>query len=158
MLTLKPGWRQLMAESFWWIALFCGVAASSLYLDNRLGFYANLAMMGTATAAFLLVLAKYIVLRNIRWVVDDETLCRQKGVLARQKDYIELYRVVDYVETQTFLQRMFGVKTVIILSMDRTDAEMEIFGVQVWMDIVGHIRYRVEQCKKAKRIYEITNN
>lgn len=157
-IRIKPDYRQLLADTFGWVILFAVTVGIAPYIVMEYNFYINL-IDAALSIGFLLVIAiRYIVLRNLLWEIDDETLCRQKGVFVRQKDYIELYRVVDYAEQQTLLQRIFGVKTVVIMSTDRSDAQMSILGVPVWYDIVGKIRFRVEQCKTIKRIYEITNN
>ena len=93
-----------------------------------------------------------------QWIIGDETLCTVKGVLARHTDYIELYRIVDYKESQTLLQRLMGIKTVTVFSTDRSDCMVDIRGVSVDEDVIGHLRDKVEKCKTDKRIYEITNN
>ena len=93
-----------------------------------------------------------------KWVIDDDTLCRVKGVFARHTDYIELYRIVDYKESQSLLQRLMGIKTVTVFSTDRSDAMVDMRGVSVDEDVVGQLRDKVEKCKNDKRIYEITNN
>lgn len=41
--------------------------------------------------------------------------------MARTTHYIELYRVVDYEQQQNLLQLLFGIKTVFVLSRDRTN-------------------------------------
>ena len=110
-----------------------------------------------AIGIILMVFVHYLILNSLSWKIDNEKICRQRGVLARQTDYIELYRVVDYRESQTFLQRLLGVKTVIIISTDKSDAAMLIKGVPAKSDIVGFTRKLVEQIKKDKRVYEITN-
>jgi hypothetical protein len=35
---------------------------------------------------------------------------------------------------------------------------MDMRGISVDEDVIGHIREKVEKCKIDKRIYEITNN
>ncbi len=85
-------------------------------------------------------------------------LCRTSGVLSRKMDYIELYRIVDYKESRSFTQRLLGVKTVTIYSTDKSDAVSDIPGVPVDMDIVGMLREKVEESKRHRNIYEITNH
>lgn len=156
-ITIRPNHRQLLSETFGFVLLLCATVGAAPFVA-RYGTMVNIVDAGMSVLLLGLVVSRYIVLRSIRWEIDGETLCREKGVFVRQKDYIELYRVVDYAETQTLLQRVFNVKTVIVMSTDRTDAQMSIYGVPARLDIVGMIRKRVENCKKEKRIYEITNN
>ena len=94
---------------------------------------------------------------SFSWTISKDKICQKHGVLSRQTDYIELYRVVDYRETQTFLQRLLGVKTVTIISTDKSDPEMLIKGVPAKTDLVDYTRKLVEQNKKQNHIYEITN-
>lgn len=158
MIRIRPDYKQLLADTFWWVLLFCLSVGCAPFLVVKFGLIVNLLDIAFSLMFLLFIAVRYIILRNIRWEIDNETICRQRGVFVREKDYLELYRVVDYAEQQTLLQRIFGVKTVVILSTDRSDAQMPILGVPVWFDLVGKIRNRVEQCKTAKRIYEITNN
>ena len=71
---------------------------------------------------------------------------------------MELYRIVDFREHQSLLQQLFGLKTVSILSMDRSTPRLDIIGVRSCNDIVPLIRERVEYNKKRKGIYELTNH
>ena len=105
----------------------------------------------------ILLIARYITLTAVLWIINDNTLCRICGVFSRHTDYMELYRVVDYSESQTFWQKLWGVKTVSIISTDKTDRTMMMYGISARRDIVQEIRNRVENCKKQRRIYEITN-
>lgn len=94
---------------------------------------------------------------NVKWLIGEETLCRIRGIFSKETDYVEMYRITDYKESQSFLQRMMGVKTVTIYSTDRSDAVTDIVGVSADLDLIGIIRNNVEKCKKEKGIYEITN-
>ena len=58
---------------------------------------------------------------------------------------------------QTFWQKIWKVKTISIISTDKTDSFMSIYGVKTTLPLVQIIRNRVEKCKQDKRIYEITN-
>lgn len=84
-------------------------------------------------------------------------LATLKGLVARTTHYIELYRVVDYEQRQNLLQLLVSIKTVIILSRDRTNGCLKLVGIKARKDIVGEIRRRVEFNKRKKGIYEITN-
>lgn len=71
--------------------------------------------------------------------------------------YMELYRIVDFQEHQTLLQQIFGLKTVILLSMDRSTPRLELIGLPKRTNIVDILRERVEFNKQRKGIYEIVN-
>jgi uncharacterized membrane protein YdbT with pleckstrin-like domain len=79
------------------------------------------------------------------------------GVFQRKVDYLELYRIVDFNEHQTFIQQLCGLKTVSIYSGARTTPRLDIIGVKNGCEYVSLIRERVEYNKRRKGIYEITN-
>lgn len=91
------------------------------------------------------------------YTITAEQIIIRKGLVARTTHYIELYRVVDYEQRQNLLQLLVGIKTVIILSRDRTNGCLKLVGIKASKDIVGEIRRRVEFNKRKKGIYEITN-
>lgn len=49
----------------------------------------------------VVLIVRYIMLTAVIWIVGNSTLSRIQGVFSRHTDYIELYRVVDYRESQT---------------------------------------------------------
>lgn len=121
---------------------------------------APLAPVATLFAVLLSLILVYrlIYLKRIRYHVGSEQLTSEHGVLQRSVGYIELYRVVDFHEQQTLLQQIFGLKTVTVLSMDRTTPKLELIGLPKRINIVDVIRERVEYNKQRKGIYEITNH
>lgn len=120
---------------------------------------APLATIATLFAVLLsLYLAyRFIYLKRIRYHIGSEQLTAERGVFQRSIGYIELYRVVDFHEHQTLLQQLFGLKTVTVLSMDKTTPKLELTGLSKQKHIVDIIRERVEYNKQRKGIYEIVN-
>ena len=106
----------------------------------------------------LILIYRLIYLKRIRYHVGSEQLTAEHGVFQRSIGYIELYRVVDFHEQQSLLQQIFGLKTVTVLSMDRTTPKLELTGLPKRINIVDIIRERVEFNKQRKGIYEITNH
>jgi len=93
----------------------------------------------------------------MQFVINELHLLVQHGVFHREVDYQELYRVVDFNESQTFMQQLFRLKTVSIYSGDRTTPRLDIIGVPMKEELVTTIRERVETNKCRRSIYEITN-
>ncbi len=156
-MKVQADYREFIAQDAGLIAimsLLAGAAPVLLQEFDRL-----IAIATSALCVFLLsiLVIRYIMLVNVKWLIEEETLCRTRGIFSKERDYIEMYRITDYRESQTFLQRLLGVKTVTIYSTDRSDTVTDIFGVSADLDLTGIIRKYVEKCKKEKRIYEITN-
>lgn len=119
-----------------------------------------LASIATLFAVLLSLFLTYrlVYLKRIRYRIGSEQLTAEHGVFQRNTGYIELYRVVDFHEHQTLLQQIFGLKTVTVLSMDRSTPRLELTGLSKRTAIVDIIRKRVEFNKQRKGIYEITNH
>ena len=156
-LSLKPDYREFIAENTGLAFLFVlSVVAMPYSTQFELWYVSMLSLVLTMALAFML-LVRYIILTSVVWIVSEDTLCRIKGVFSRHTDYVELYRVVDYEESQTFLQKLLKIKSVTIISTDKSDSIMQMYGIDATNDLVRLIRSRVEKCKTERRIYEITN-
>ncbi len=154
---LKPDYREFFAKQTGLLLLFLTTVVAMPLLTSLEGLYPQMVVSLCSLLLAILLIARYITLTAVLWIINDNTLCRICGVFSRHTDYMELYRVVDYSESQTFWQKLWGVKTVSIISTDKTDRTMVMYGISARRDIVQEIRNRVENCKKQRRIYEITN-
>ncbi len=93
----------------------------------------------------------------MKFIISDEQMRYEYGILSLKCDYIELYRVVDYSEQRTFVQQLLGLKTVSIYSGDRTCPRLDIIGVPEDQNLIRTIRERVEYNKRMANIHEFTN-
>lgn len=106
----------------------------------------------------LVLLYRLIYLHRTRYYIGSEQIISKHGVLSRKTDYMEQYRIVDFVEHQSFMQQLCGLKTVRIFSTDRNAPQLDLVGIRRNLDVVRLIRERVEYNKLKKGIYEITNH
>lgn len=151
---LKPDYREFFAEQTGLLLLFLTTVVAMPLLTSLEGLYPQMVVSLCSLLLAILLIARYITLTAVLWIINDNTLCRICGVFSRHTDYMELYRVVDYSESQTFWLKLWGVKTVSIISTDKTDRTMVMYGISARRDIVQEIRNRVENCKKQRRIYQ----
>ena len=156
-IVIKPNYREFFAEHIGLSLLFLLTVIALPFMSSTVGVYLQMLVSFCSLLLAILLIARYITLTAVVWVISESTLCRISGVFSRHTDYIELYRVVDYSESQTFWQKLWGVKTVCIISSDKTDSTMMMYGISARQDIVHEIRNRVETCKNQRKIYEIAN-
>ena len=93
-----------------------------------------------------------------QWVITEEEICYRRGVIARREDYLELYRINDYVYKQSVLERFLGLTRFYIVSTDVTTGVLCIYGIPRMRELQAEIRHRVELQRRKKRIYEIGNH
>ena len=113
-------------------------------------------LLGLVMLAVLYLVYRYLYITRMVYVISDEQLKYEFGIFSRAKDFIELYRVVDYSEQRSFLQILLGLKTVSIYSGDRTRPRLDIIGVPDKMNLINTIRERVEINKKQRNSHEFT--
>lgn len=150
---VSPHWGQFVIENVFYVVLLLVSALVLGYWDFPFRWLFHLALL----IFFLILLYKYKYITSIRYCIGEEQLMVEHGIIDTRRDYMEMYRVVDYDETRSFAQRLFGLKTVSIYSCDRTRSRLDIKGVNARLNLVAIIRERVEYNKKLKGVYEITN-
>ena len=156
-MTIRADFRQFLAEDHLVIVITSILVGAAPVLARHHDRYIALSVVLLTVFLLSVMAIRYAMLRSVRWMMTGDTLCRTSGVLSRNTKYIELYRIVDYQESRTFMQRLLGVKTVTIYSTDKSDAVSDIPGVPADMDLVGMLREKVEECKIERNIYEIAN-
>lgn len=150
-IILNPSFSQWVTDKCVWIAV--NIIGYCLYADSAIP-VAGLALM-IAMSLHLLYMLLY--LRLMKFTITDQQIMYNHGVFNRKREFIELYRVVDFHEDVSFLQNIFDIKTVTIHSGDRTTPRLKMPGIPLGYPLVQTLRERVEYNKRRKGIYEITN-
>ena len=114
-------------------------------------------IIGVAIVLILYLVYRYLYITRMVYVVTSEQLKYEYGIFSCQKNFVELYRVVDYSEQRSFLQLLLGVKTISIYSGDRTHPRLDLIGIDNNLDLISIIRERVEVNKMRHNIHELTN-
>ena len=98
----------------------------------------------------------FFALRSRMFVISKEQIKMMTGTFSRRIDYLELYRVKDFIVHQPFLYRAFKIMNVTILSVDMNNATRSIHlnGIPV-SELPSHIRDLVQAAKKQNRVYEV---
>ena len=125
-------------------------AIVSLYLANR--YFSEL--LWVSLLAVLFAIYRYIFIRQVTYLVTQEYIRVTKGIFFKQIDTVELFRVKDYIITESFLLQIFRLMD---LHLKTTDPENPI----IWLrgipqsDIVDVIRERVLETRQHNRIFEV---
>lgn len=106
-------------------------------------------IIGVAVILILYLLYRYLYVTRTVYVITSEQLKYECGVFSCSRDFIELYRVIDYSEQRSFLQILLGIKTISIYSGDRTHPRLDLVGISNKVDLISTIRERVELNKSV---------
>jgi uncharacterized membrane protein YdbT with pleckstrin-like domain len=121
----------------------------------------NLPVYVVCTLLFWLVVPiffavwKWLVVHNIRYELTSERLRVRRGVLNKELDEIELYRVRDYRLEQPFFLRIFSLGNVTITSTDVSNPIVTLRAVSDSERVRERVRHSVEECRTQKRVRAI---
>ena len=151
--SLRPSWRQLLIDEGPSI-----LGALALLVAGGLdGVPGHPVLLCLALALVVKVIYRLVYLRQMEYTITGEQLVYEHGVFSRSRDYIELYRVVDFDEKRSFLQLLLGLKTVVVHSGDRTMPKLRIIGIREDAQVVECLRERVSYNRKRMNIHEFAN-
>ena len=95
---------------------------------------------------------RYLVVRNTRYELTTQRLKVHTGVLSKQTEELELYRVKDTRFEQSLLQRLFGVGNVVIISTDASTPVAGMTAIAEARSIREKLRHLVETRREQKGV------
>ena len=100
---------------------------------------------------------RYLVVRTIRYELTSQRFRVSWGVLSRNTEELELYRVKDTSFSQSFFQLIFGLGTVSMSSSDTSTPQTSIESISASKakELREEIRNLVEELRDRKRVREI---
>ncbi|MGI8740016.1 MAG: PH domain-containing protein [Gammaproteobacteria bacterium] len=102
-----------------------------------------------------MMLWKWLVVKNTKYELTTERLKTRYGVLNKQMDEIELYRVRDYRFEQPFFLRIFALGNVVMQTSDKSHPLVTIRAIPNGEELRERIRTHVEECRARKGVREI---
>ena len=95
---------------------------------------------------------KWLVLRNIRYELTTERLRIRQGVLNKELDELELYRVRDYKLEQPLILRLFSLGNITLRTSDTSHPLIMLRAIRDGEHVRERIRKYVEECRVKKRV------
>jgi uncharacterized membrane protein YdbT with pleckstrin-like domain len=87
--------------------------------------------------------------------LTNERIRIKRGVLNREIDETELYRVRDTTVREPFFLRLFGLGTIIMETSDRSDPTLTIMAIRDPNGLRSKIRDKVEKMREAKGVRDV---
>lgn len=98
---------------------------------------------------------KWLVIRNTQYELTNERLKTRHGVLNKEMDDLELYRVRDYKLEQPLWLRIFGLGTITMQTSDRSHPVVQIRAIRNGEQLREELRTAVEACRTRKGVREL---
>ena len=145
-ITLKP----TVIFSFIKVLPLLALALTFLFLACKLSPY--FVVFGIAVTGFAWY--RILFLRNCQYLIGKEYIKISKGIFFKRIDQIEMYRVKDYIVTQSFVLQIFRLMDVTLKSTDPENPVIWLRGIPL-SDIIETIRERVQEARKINKIVEL---
>jgi uncharacterized membrane protein YdbT with pleckstrin-like domain len=98
---------------------------------------------------------KWLVTRMTKYELTTERLRTRHGVINKEMDELELYRVRDYKLDQPFFLRIFSLANIVLQTSDISNPVIIIRAVRDSEQIREQIRNSVEACRTRKGVREV---
>lgn len=152
-IRMTPDVKQFIIDEFYcFVLMFVLLILSGLEYE----IVAVCALIGALLLCFYLI-GRWWYYKSLIWEINTTQIKSIKGIINKSTNFIEIFRVVDFAEQQTLLQQIFGLKDVYIISADRTDSILRIYGIPNNFDIITELKPLIKKCRKENGIYEIAN-
>jgi len=97
---------------------------------------------------------RLLYIRSYCYQITAEVIRVSKGIFFKRTDQLEMFRIKDYIVTQSFLLQLFRLMNLTLKSTDPENPVLWLTGIPE-SDIIGTIRDRVQEARKNNNIYEI---
>jgi uncharacterized membrane protein YdbT with pleckstrin-like domain len=104
---------------------------------------------------FLWALARWIGTRCHRYEVTSERVKITTGLLSRQTNELELYRVRDYSVVEPFWLRLVGCGNVVLVTADRTTPQFVLRAVPHAASLKDQIRTHTERMRQRRGVRDL---
>ncbi|MGD9210105.1 MAG: PH domain-containing protein [Desulfobacteraceae bacterium] len=100
------------------------------------------------------LLYRILIIRTTIYSISQGRLINSHGILSKTFDELELYRVKDYRVTQSFIQRLFKVGTIELITSDKTHPTFSLGLIKDPTETKDMIRNIVENLRTEKKVRE----
>jgi uncharacterized membrane protein YdbT with pleckstrin-like domain len=100
---------------------------------------------------------RWLVTRNTIYELTSERLRIRTGVINKQIDDLELYRVRDFKFTSPLILRLYSLGNITLETSDSTHPSVIINAVGDAEELIGILRQHVENCRVAQGVREFNN-
>jgi uncharacterized membrane protein YdbT with pleckstrin-like domain len=91
----------------------------------------------------------------ISYEISQEEIRIKSGILRRNHEFVELYRVKDYSLNQPLVYRLFGLGNLTLFTSDRTHPVFTLRAIGEPEKKYQLLRELVERNRKAKHVFEV---
>ena len=131
-----------------------GIAEKQLYI-GRPSQILNIISFIIWSWTLLIPVIIYLKTRFTVYEVTDQRIKLKTGILNKEIDECELYRVRDYKVIKPFFQRIFGLGRIELVTSDRSNSNINLNGIKDPENLYNLIRDNVEKIRRKTGTREL---
>lgn len=85
-----------------------------------------------------------------KYSLNKSRLFKRSGILSRKEDQVSLYHIRDLSVEVSLIQRLFGVGTVSVISVDKTDSVLKLENVKKPYEVRELLYDAKEEAQRAR--------
>jgi uncharacterized membrane protein YdbT with pleckstrin-like domain len=97
---------------------------------------------------------RLLYIRSFQYLITHEYVRMTSGIFFKRIDQLEMFRVKDYIITQSFILQLFKLMYLTLKSTDPENPVIQFRGIPE-SSITDTIRDRVLEARKSNNIYEL---
>jgi membrane protein YdbS with pleckstrin-like domain len=133
-----------------WAIILLGVLAATVV---RIDLWPLLSAL--ALAALVQIVVRNLRLRSMAYVVTTQRVRVVSGLLSKEIQEIELFRVKDTSVHQWFFQRLFGLGTITVVSGDARNPRLILYGIPHAIELRERLRQEVMTLRQRYNVREL---
>ena len=132
--------------------------AASFYFRNAQVPYLTTILNCIALIIIGIGLYHYFYLRCTVFIISHDQIKTMTGVFSRRIDFLEMYRIKDYIVKQSFIFRILNLMTFTLLANDKNTQNKTIIMQGITVTVLpDKIRDLVQQARLKNRVFEVDN-
>lgn len=155
----SPLVRAEMAKGWIWVLLGLVVFAGPIVFrvlskqgENQFAWWWFLVFAGIGV---ILILIPWIKTKTVSYKITNYRIDVERGIIGRRIDTMELWHVEDISLTQTVLERILGVGSVIVISHDETMPRLAMRGLPNPRPLFDTLKQRVISVKRQRGVVKM---
>jgi uncharacterized membrane protein YdbT with pleckstrin-like domain len=145
--TLKPTTAYALLRSLGQFTLMGVIIFTSWY-------FGMLMILSVLVLPILILTYRILYWRSIRYDISPQQIIYARGIFRRKVDFLEMHRIKDFDQRQSFLMNLLGIMHIRLMTSDISHPMLELKGIPR-SNIAEVLRQLIEKSRKENRVYAL---
>jgi len=111
--------------------------------------------LALVVAGLVMLFIPYLIVKSVRYRITNYRIDFERGIFGKKIDTLELWHVEDIRFDQSFLDRIFGVGNLMVVSADETTPQLRMHGLPNPRPLFETLKQRVIAVKRSRGVLKM---